>query len=99
MRKTIVRTIVASTINSANVSFANGKPEVKDNAPIVVNGTIEEVKAVKEVRKAYGETAYVTGINEVNDVYEISVEDFMKYATKVIAPTPEEVKEGEVKEG
>jgi hypothetical protein len=83
MRKTIVRSIVASTVKSSNVSFVKGQPVIVENAPIVVNGKIDEKQALKEVRKTYGETAQITEITEVNDVYEISVEDFMKYATKV----------------
>lgn len=94
MRKSIVRTITATTINSANVSFEKGAPIVKENAPLTVNGVIAEDKALKEVRKAYGATAQVTGLSEVNDVYEISVEDFIKYSKKVIAPTPEQKEQG-----
>jgi hypothetical protein len=94
MRKTIVRTITATTIKSANVVFEKGKPVAKDNNPITVNGVIAEDKALKEVRKAYGETAQVTEITSVDDVYEISVEDFIKYAKKVVTPTPEQKQEG-----
>jgi hypothetical protein len=94
MRKTIVRTISAVTIKSANVSFVNGQPVVKSNDPIILNGNIAEEKALKEVRKAYGETAQITSITQVNDVYEISVSDFIKYATKIDKPNPEQVQEG-----
>jgi hypothetical protein len=94
MRKTIVRTITATTIESANVKFEKGKPVVTANAPIVLNGIVAEDKALKEVRKAYGETAQVTNTSQVDDVYEISVEDFIKYAKKVVAPTPEQKEEG-----
>jgi hypothetical protein len=90
MRKTIVRTITASTIESANVTFEKGKPVVKANEPLTVNGIIKEDKALKEVRKAYGELAQVTSINSVDAMYEISVEDFIKYATKVEQPTAEQ---------
>ena len=95
MRKTIVRTITATTIESANVAFENGKPVVKPNVPITVNGVIAEDKALKEARKAYGDTAHITNIVSVDDVYEISVEDFIKYATKVV---PEQKEETEAKE-
>jgi hypothetical protein len=94
MRKTIVRTITATTIESATVKFEKGKPVVTPNAPITVNGVIAEEKATKEVRKAYGANAQVTELKEVNDVYEISVENFIKHATKVVAPTPEQKQEG-----
>lgn len=93
MRKTIVRTITATTIESANISFEKGKPVVKNNEALTVNGVITEDKALKEVRKVYGESAQVTAITSVDDMYEISVEDFIKYAKKVVAPTPGQVKE------
>lgn len=93
-RKTIVRTITATTIESANITFVNGNVDAKPNAPIVVNGTITEEKALKEVRKEYGATAVVVKLSEVNDVYEISVEDFLKYAKKVENPTTEQQAEG-----
>jgi hypothetical protein len=88
MRKTIVRSIVASTVKSSNVLFVKGVPTITENAPIVVSGKVDEKQALKEVRKAYGESAQVTEISAVNDVYEISVEDFMRYAKKV-EPKPE----------
>lgn len=95
MRKTIVRTITATTIESAKITFEKGKPVCTVNAPIIVNGVIAEDKALKEVRKTYGETSQVTNIVSVDAVYEISVEDFIKYATKVEAEPKEENKEKE----
>jgi hypothetical protein len=94
MRKTIVRTITATTIESAIVTFEKGKPVVKANAPLTINGVVAEDKALKEVRKAYGANAQVTEVKSVDDIYEISVEDFIKYAKKVVAPTPEQKQEG-----
>jgi hypothetical protein len=93
MRKTIVRTITASTIESVIVKFEKGKPVVTANPPITLNGIVTEDKAMKEVRKAYGATAQVTEIKSVDAVYEISVEDFMKNAKKVETPSPDQVKE------
>ncbi len=89
MRKTIERTITATTIESANVTFEKGKPVIKNNEPLTVNGNITEDKALKEVRKAYGEMAQVTSLAVIDDRYEISVEDFIKYATKIETPTEE----------
>jgi len=94
MRKTIVRTITATTIESANVTFEKGKPVVKNNDPLTVNGVIAEDKALKEVRKAYGVTASVTNISSIDATYEISVDDFIKHAKKIEAPTEEQKTEG-----
>jgi len=90
MRTTITRTITATTIKSANVTFVKGVPTVTENLPLTINGIVAEDKALKEVRKVYGATAQVTDTMEVNDVYEISVDDFIKYATKVEAPAVKE---------
>lgn len=92
MRKMITRAITSTTIQSANISFKEGTPELTVNDPITVSGVISEEKALKVARKTYGETAQVTAVTSIDDVYEISVEDFMKYAKKVeipAAPTPE----------
>lgn len=93
MRKTIVRTITATTIESAVVTFKNGKPEVTPNNPLTVNGVVDEDKALKAVCKEYGKKSQVTAITSVDDMYEISVEDFMKHAKKVEKPTPEQAAE------
>lgn len=89
MRTTIVRTITATTIDSANVLFEKGVPVITPNAAIVVNGVVTEEKALKAVRKTYGLNTQVTAITAVNDVYEISVEDFIKHAKKVVIPAAE----------
>jgi hypothetical protein len=89
MRKSITRTITATTIESAIVIFEKGVPVVKPNKSITVNGEITEEKALKEVRKAYGMNSQITALNKVDDVYEISVEDFIKYAKKVVPEVTE----------
>jgi len=73
---------------SGNVTFVDGQPTVTLNEPITVNGKIEHDKALKLARKKYGATSQVTDRVEVNDVYEISVEDFIKHATKIESPAP-----------
>jgi hypothetical protein len=97
MRKTICRTITATTIESANVTFEKGIPTVTPNDVIVVNGNIPEKKALKEVQKTYGANAQITALTQANDIYEISVEDFIKYAKKVDMPSPEQQIEGAAK--
>lgn len=90
MRKTIVRTITLSTIESANVVLEKGLPVITENPALYVNGIIQSDKALKEVRKVYGENAQVTDIKSTDAVYEISVEDFLKYAKKVVAEPPKQ---------
>lgn len=98
MRKSIVRTITATTIKSANLKFENGKPVATENVPFTVNGVLTMEKAQKEVTKKYGQFAQVTDIKAVDDVYEISVEDFIKHAKKVEQPTAEQAAEGKTED-
>jgi hypothetical protein len=91
MRKMITRTITATTIQSAILGFKEGKPVLTENLPITVNGTLDNEKATKEVRKVYGENAVVSEVVATNSTYEISVEDFIKYSTKIEEPTVEGV--------
>lgn len=93
MRKTITRSITVSVIQSAKVTLKNGQAEITDNPTLKVNGIISEEKALKLVRKTYGETSQIESIETIDDVYEISVEEFMKYAKKVEV-APAEVQEG-----
>lgn len=90
MRKTIVRTITFTTIQSAKVGFEKGLPVITPNAPLTINGIIADDKALKEVRKSYGESSQITDISTTDNTYEISVEDFIKYATKIETPTDEQ---------
>lgn len=93
----ITRTITATTIESALITFKDNKPEVVSQKPITVNGSLTENEALRAVRKAYGQNAQVTALKEINEVFEISVEDFMKYAKKVEIKPEEQPKQEEVK--
>jgi hypothetical protein len=99
VRKTIVRSITATTILSGIVTLNEGKPELTDNKPIIVNGVVDDEKALKLVQKSYGATSIVTEKKEDTAVYEISVEDFIKYAKKVENPTDEQKEEGNKEQG
>ena len=92
MRNVITRTISTTTIDSVKIRFIDGKPELTPNEQMIVSGGITEEKALKLIRKKYGDTAQVSALIVENDLYEISVDDFMKYAKKVEPVTP--VQEG-----
>jgi len=85
MRKTIVRTMATSTINAFQLEIVDGKPEAKSLAPITIMGKAKEKDAFKALKDAYGSVKGITigSIDVSEDTYEISVEDFLKYATKV----------------
>lgn len=85
MRTTITRTMATSEIRAYRLVMREGRPEVEELPAMVISGKATEKDAEKALRKKYGKDAPVTisGIKVTEDVYEISVEDFMKYAKKV----------------
>ena len=85
MRNTITRTMATSTINAFKLSMVDGHPVVANLEPLVVMGKAREKDALKALKKVHGDLTGITvGSIEVSeDTYEISVEDFVKYATKV----------------
>lgn len=86
MRKTIVRTFVISTINATLFDVVDGEPEAMQIEPMKVLGKITEAAALRKVRGHYGKDALVkiNSITEQEETYEISVEDFIKYAVQVV---------------
>ena len=85
MRNTITRTMATSEIHAFRLTMKDGKPEVENLPVLIIGGKATMKDAEKALRKEYGKNAPVTvsKIDVKEDVYEISVEDFMKYAKKV----------------
>ena len=85
MRKTIVRTMATSTINAFMLNIVDGQPKVENLEPLTVMGKATEKEAMKALKDKYGKNAPVTiaNIDVQEDTYEISVDDFVKYAKKV----------------
>ena len=85
MRNTITRTMATSVIHAYRLTMKEGKPNIEELDPLTIGGKATVKDAEKALRKIYGKDAPITVskivVNE--DVYEISVEDFMKYAKKV----------------
>lgn len=92
MRKTIVRTMATSTINAFTLEMEKGKPVAKALDPITVMGKANEKDALKALKDKYGKNVAVTvGEIKVDEAtYEISVDDFMKYAKRVDKDAVEE---------
>ena len=92
MRNTITRTLAVSEITAYKLTIEDGQPKADALPTITVPGKASQKEAIKAVQKVYGKDAAVTVGNIVvhEDVYEISVDDFMKYAKKVdkAAETP-----------
>lgn len=84
--KTITRTIPTSQIYASIVEFADGEVKATDLSVIEVVG--EEVKkdaAMKIVSKKYGKdyTYIIRSVEVQQDVYEITLDDFLKNAKKL----------------
>lgn len=94
MRKTIVRTMATSTITAYTLEMKDGAPVAKALDPIVIMGKAKEKDALKAVKEKFGLTAVTIGEIKVEEAtYEISVDDFMKYAKKVDKDATEKVDE------
>lgn len=92
MRNTITRTLTTSVIKGFKLTMKEGQPIVEELTPIYAQGKLNEKQALKQLHKAYGKSSSITvgTVEEVNDTYEITVEDFMKYAKKVEKETTTE---------
>ena len=92
MRNTITRTMSTSTINAFKLSIVDGKPVVENLDPVVISGKAKEKDALKVLKKQFGDISGITigSIDVSENTYEISVEDFLKYATKVEKETVKE---------
>lgn len=95
MRNTITRTLATSEITGYTLEIVDGKPQVKELEKITIAGKAKEKDALKALKKVYGDVKGLTvgSIETSEAVYEISVEDFVKYATKKDSEPSEEVAE------
>lgn len=85
MRNTITRTMATSEIHAFRLTMEGGNPKVETLPVMTVSGKVTTKDAERLLRKEYGKTAPIT-VKEIvvsEDVYEITVEDFLKYAKKV----------------
>ena len=86
MKATIKHTLTESTINAYSVTIQeNGEPAVTKLNPITLFGKISKEDAQKEVKKGNpnSDSVMVSSITEKEVSYEISVEDFVKYAKRI----------------
>ena len=85
MRKMITRKMVTSKVYGFKLLIKDGNPDVIKLEPITVGGKVSDIEGLKALKNHYGKTLpiMVEKIEQFEDVYEISVDDFLKYATKV----------------
>jgi hypothetical protein len=85
-RKEFSRTITETTIKAVELSFKDGKAVTTPVADLVIRGKVaDEDKAMSLVKKAYDKKKQygIVSMTNVDTLYELSVEDFLKYAHKV----------------
>lgn len=85
MRTTITRTIKTTHVYPSTMIVENGNVTVENLPRVSIIGEPTEKEQLKAVKEKYGKSGnYVVREIEVEEeLYEISIEDFMKYATKV----------------
>lgn len=84
-RKYIQRKMISSTINAFKLEVVDGQPKAEQIETITVTGKVNEKTALKILKEKYGKEVALTisSIDELEEMYEISVDDFMKHARKV----------------
>lgn len=85
MRTTIIRTFNGQKVNAKIVNITEEKVETREfTLPVAIN---DNEKLLKNLKKTYEtdelKVLSIVSAEPFEDVYEISIEDFLKYATKV----------------
>lgn len=85
MRATITRKMVETKIHGCVAVSANGEPRLEPLEPITVYGVVNERTATRELKNVYGKekVIMVSKIESEEVQYEISVDDFIKHATRI----------------
>lgn len=95
--KLITRTISKITIKAEQVKYVNGVMEVKELPLLETGEKITEAGIQKHFKKLAeeGTSIIIKETSQIDKLYSISVEDFIKYGKEVItyAPKEEEIKE------
>ncbi len=85
MRTTIIRTFNGQKVTAKVVNIAEEKVETKEfTIPVAIN---DNDKLLKNIKKSFEtddtKILSIVKAEAFEDVYEISIEDFLKYAHKV----------------
>jgi len=85
MRTTIIRTFNGQKVTAKVVNIAEEKVETKEfTIPVAIN---DNEKLLKNIKKSFEtddtKILSIVSAEAFEDVYEISIEDFLKYAHKV----------------
>jgi len=81
MRKKMTKEVTKTTIKIAKVQNVDGQLTTEQLDDIIMIGNVSAEKAQKHVHKELGTNATVFGVEVSTEVYEMDVEEFIKYAT------------------
>ena len=85
MRKKITRSLTKATIHAYAIDIVDGKPTIVQLDPVTAWGNLTEVEALKAIKAQYGKAtaATISDITYEEEIYQIDIATFVKYATKV----------------
>lgn len=80
MRKFMTKDVTQTTVQVAKIEMVEGKPVATTLPQLNLLGNVSLEKAQKEAKKLHGEGVSVFEVQADTTTYQLSVEDFMKYA-------------------
>ena len=80
MRKMMSKEVTFTTLKIAKIEMLNGSATVVELPEEIIMGTISKDKAQKAVNKKHNSIITILSHTENSDIYEMSVEDFVKQA-------------------
>ena len=81
MRKTISKEVNSTIVKVARMKMFNGIPEAVVLPDVIMLGNVSAEKAQKEVHKEFGKDVTVFTVESKKEVYEMSIEEFIKVAS------------------
>lgn len=81
MRKKMTKEVTKTTVKIARVQNVDGQLTTEQLDDLVLIGNVSAEKAQKLVHKQHGTNATVFGVEVATEIYEMDVEEFIKYAT------------------
>ena len=85
IRTKITRNMPTSEIHAHELTMAGDQAVATALPVIIVGGRLGEVEAMRHLRKIYGRNKMfsIKDIIVEEGTYEMSIDDFLKYATKI----------------
>lgn len=82
-RLVMQRNFKETEITFTRFSIVSGKLTQTDPETLTVNGNIDEAGALKRIPLNGANGVAIIGLNTVDNLYEMEIETFKKYATKI----------------